>query len=98
MQEGIAQEVVMFPVSTTMSSRGQVVIPSKIREKLHLEPGTAFLVVAKGDTVVLQRLAEPPWKEFDRLTTQAQRQGQLIDHAMVALRKGVEKFRRNRGG
>jgi len=86
----------MFPITTTLSSRGQVVIPLQVRQMLHLEPGTEFLVVAKGDTVVLQRFAEPPWREFDKITSEAQRQRDNVDLAMLALKKVMDKLRRNR--
>lgn len=34
--------------TTTMSSKGQVVIPEKIRENLHLEKGTEFVVISRA--------------------------------------------------
>ncbi len=86
----------MIPVTTTLSSRGQVVIPEDVRKRLHLEPGTAFLVLAKGDTIVLQRLAEPPWKEFDDMVTEAQRQGHHTNLAMQSLKKAMNKIRYTR--
>ena len=52
--------------------------------------------MAKGDTIVLQRFAEPPWKEFDKLTKEAERQADHIDLAMLALKKAMDKMRRNR--
>jgi len=83
----------MIPATTKMSARGQVVIPAAIRRRLQLEPGTEFVVLAKGDTIVLQRLAEPPWKEFDSLTSEARRQGHHVDLAMQALKKAFAKIR-----
>jgi hypothetical protein len=53
-------------------------------------------VLGKGDTVVLQRLAEPPWKEFDALTSEAQRQGHHTDLAMQSLKKVFTKLRYTR--
>ncbi len=79
-----------------MSSRGQVVIPDEVRRRLQLEPGTAFIVIARGDTVVLHRLKEPPWKKFDELTTQAQTQGRNLDQAMVGFTKAINKMRYGR--
>jgi AbrB family looped-hinge helix DNA binding protein len=86
----------MVPATTTMSSRGQVVIPDDVRKRLNLEPGTAFIVVAKGDTVVLHRLTEPPWKDFDALTKQAQNQRKNLDLAMQGFRKAINKLRYQR--
>jgi AbrB family looped-hinge helix DNA binding protein len=86
----------MIPATTNISSRGQVVIPKEVRRRLHLEPGTAFIVIAKGDSIVLHRLKEPPWKEFDELTKQAETQGGHLDNAMVAFRKAINKMRYTR--
>jgi AbrB family looped-hinge helix DNA binding protein len=86
----------MIPTTTIMSSRGQIVIAAQIRQRLNLEPGTAFIVLGKGDTVVLHRLAEPPWKEFDALTSEAGRQGHHTDLAMQALKKVFTKLRYTR--
>ncbi|MFW6111285.1 MAG: AbrB/MazE/SpoVT family DNA-binding domain-containing protein [Thermoproteota archaeon] len=44
---------------TKTSSKGQVVIPKKIREKLGLEKGTLLLAYATGDKVVLKKLSQP---------------------------------------
>lgn len=45
--------------TTKMSSRGQVVIPEEIRENLHLKEGDQFVVIGKGDTVILKSITPP---------------------------------------
>lgn len=40
--------------TTTMSSKGQVVIPAEIREELGIEPGTKITVTVEGSRIVLQ--------------------------------------------
>lgn len=52
---------------TSMSSRGQVVIPLDIREQLGLKEGEKFVVIGEDDTVVLKRLEMPSFKGFDAL-------------------------------
>jgi len=47
-----------------MSSRGQVVIPQQIREKLHAEEGAIFAVLASGDTIILKKLGTPSKEEL----------------------------------
>ncbi len=42
--------------TTRLSEKGQVVIPKDIREKLGLGYGSRFLVVATGDSIVLQKV------------------------------------------
>lgn len=49
----------MSAATTTLSSKGQVVIPEEIRDRLGLQPGARFVVVAERDVVVF-KLLEPP--------------------------------------
>jgi AbrB family looped-hinge helix DNA binding protein len=42
---------------TTLSGKGQVVIPKEVREHLGFQPGLRFAVVEKGNAVVLVPLS-----------------------------------------
>ncbi|MBS3121672.1 AbrB/MazE/SpoVT family DNA-binding domain-containing protein [Candidatus Woesearchaeota archaeon] len=42
-----------------MSSKGQVVIPQQIRDKLHAVEGTVFAVVGGKDSIILKKIATP---------------------------------------
>ena len=65
----------MSEIATTrLSTKGQVVIPESIREQLHLEAGTQFVVVAEGDVVVLKALSTPSMSEFDQIIDRARKQ------------------------
>ena len=56
---------------TTMTSRGQVVIPQNIRDALHLGKGVKFVVVGDNDTVVLKRIQSPSVEELKSLLTRS---------------------------
>ena len=58
--------------TTKLSSKGQVVIPEAIRERLGLEAGVQFVVVAEGDVVVLKVLNAPKISDFKALLDEAQ--------------------------
>jgi len=45
-----------MPELTRASSKGQIVIPSDIRKRLHVKEGSVFGVVAKNDTIILKKL------------------------------------------
>ncbi len=45
---------------TKLSSRGQIVIPKEIREKLDLSPGQKMEVYEEGDKIVLIAVPEDP--------------------------------------
>jgi AbrB family looped-hinge helix DNA binding protein len=57
-----------------MSSKGQVVIPEEIRDRLGLQSGTQFVVVGDRDVVILKAIAAPSMREFDNLIAQARQQ------------------------
>ena len=57
--------------TTTLSSKGQVVIPEEIRVRLGLKAGAQFVVVGDRDTVILKVLEPPSLKEFQGLMAQA---------------------------
>lgn len=40
--------------SATLTSKGQLVIPSAIRKALHMQPGTRFAVSLEGGRIVLE--------------------------------------------
>ena len=51
---------------TKLSSKGQVVIPQDIRDRLKLQEGEAFLVVTQDDTICLKKMEIPEpktWKD-----------------------------------
>jgi AbrB family looped-hinge helix DNA binding protein len=60
--------------TTRMSSKGQVVIPEEIRDRLGLKAGTQFVVVGNRDAVILKAISAPSVKEFNNLIDQARQQ------------------------
>ncbi len=60
--------------TTRMSSKGQVVIPEEIRDRLGLKAGTQFVVVGNRDAVILKAISGPSVKEFNGLIGQARQQ------------------------
>jgi len=51
------------PQVTTISEKGQVVIPQSIRKELGIKPRTKFLVFGRGDTVIMKKLELPDVKK-----------------------------------
>ncbi len=52
---------------TTMSPKGQVVIPQGIRQGLKIKAGDKFAVYGDRDTIIFKRVRMPPIEEFRRL-------------------------------
>ena len=67
-----------IPTTTSLSSKGQIVIPKDIRKKLKLKPGSQFVVVAEGDVVILKLIAPPPMKDLDSLIAMAGAQARQV--------------------
>jgi len=61
------------PATTKLSTRGQVVIPEEIRNRLGLEPGEQFVVIGEGDVVVLKTLKPPKLEELKPLLDKVQK-------------------------
>jgi len=57
---------------TSLSSRGQVVIPQDIRDQLKLKSGEKFVVLGEDDTVILKKIKMPSFKNFDKLVKKSQ--------------------------
>jgi AbrB family looped-hinge helix DNA binding protein len=56
------------PEVTTISEKGQVVIPQSIRRELGIKPKNKFLVYGRGDTIVMKKLELPSLKkEWDEI-------------------------------
>lgn len=51
------------PEVTTISEKGQVVIPQSIRRELGINPKNKFLVYGRGDTIIMKKLELPDLKK-----------------------------------
>lgn len=52
---------------TTMSPKGQIVIPQSIREQLGIKAGEKFAVYGKNDTLVFKKIEMPGVEEFEQI-------------------------------
>jgi len=48
----------------TVSSRGQIAIPSGIREKMHLKDGERIFFMLQGDTLLMKKVDNMSWDEI----------------------------------
>jgi AbrB family looped-hinge helix DNA binding protein len=70
----------MSIVSTTkMSSKGQIVIPEDVRNRLGLKTGSQFIVLGDRDVVILKSLTPPSMDEFNDLISIARKQAQDVN-------------------
>ena len=85
----------MKTVATTrMSSKGQVVIPENVRRDLGLRPGEQFVVVGRGDVVILKTLTAPDTREFDDLIRKARHDARKAGLTKAHVRQVIRRARR----
>jgi AbrB family looped-hinge helix DNA binding protein len=89
----------MSTVATTrMSSKGQVVIPEHIRERLGLIAGTEFVVLAQGDVVILRAITPPSPEEYDTQIAVARKAARRAGLTRSDVAAAIAKARTRRRG
>ena len=79
--------------TTRLSSKGQVVIPEDVRQRLGLKPGVQFVVVGEGDVVILKTISPPSMKDFDDLVSKVRSQARRTGVKPVDVAAAVKKVR-----
>jgi AbrB family looped-hinge helix DNA binding protein len=82
--------------TTKLSSKGQVVIPEEIRKSLGLKAGVQFIVIGKGDSVILKTISSPSFDEFEELLKDAQKQARTAGLKKPAVATIIQKVRKSR--
>lgn len=82
--------------TTKLSSKGQVVIPEEIRDRLGLQTGVRFVVVGQGDVVVLKTLKAPSMDEFDQLVEKARESAKAAGLTPEDIAEAIAEVRRTR--
>ena len=79
--------------TTKMSSKGQIVIPEEIRERLGFGPGVKFLVMGEGDVIILKSISTPSLKDFDRIIKKARTQAKAAGLKKSDVASAIRKSR-----
>jgi AbrB family looped-hinge helix DNA binding protein len=79
--------------TTTMSSKGQVVIPEAIRQHLGLQAGTQFVIVGDRDVVVLRPISMPSMDDFEHLIATARTAARRAGMKKADIRSAVHEVR-----
>ena len=79
---------------TAMSTKGQIVLPKKIRSALNLDAGTQFIVFSDQGNILLKPITEPKLSDFEAVLKKAKKwasetglQKSDISDAVKAVRK-----------
>jgi len=79
--------------TTRMSSKGQVVIPEAVRNRLGLKTGAQFVVMGDRDVVILKTIAAPVRNEFATIAAKARRQAREAGLHVSDIDRTVRKVR-----
>ena len=79
--------------TTKMSSRGQIVIPEKIRDQLGLKTGSQFVIIGQGDVVMLKLISPPSMKDYNELKRRLRRQALEAGLSRSDIDAAVKKVR-----
>lgn len=52
---------------TSVSSRGQIVIPQSLRNRMKINEGEKFVIIGEDNTIVLKKLEMPSFSGIDKL-------------------------------
>jgi len=76
-----------------MSSKGQVVIPEEIRNRMGLRSGNQFVVVGRKGVVILKSIQPPSIDEFDTLIGETRRQARRAGMKPSAIAQAIRRVR-----
>lgn len=78
------------PEVTTVTSKGQITIPSRLREQFGLEKGTKLMVVPTDYGLVLKKLELPSVEEFQQ---RVEERAETVDLSMEEVTELVHEAR-----
>lgn len=81
---------------TVVSSKGQVVIPLKVREKLGIKPGNKLAVYGDQDAIIMKKIEMLDLREelkaiYDRMDKRIAKYGELSEQEIAEI---IQKYRR----
>ncbi len=81
---------------TTITSRGQVVIPQAIREDMEINPGNKFAVIGSGDTIILKKMEMPSAEDLKKLLAQTRSETRKKGIKVSEVNKAIKEVRKKR--
>ena len=79
--------------TTKLSSKGQVAIPEDVRNSLKLKAGDQFVVIGRGDTVILKTISAPSFEEFSDMLDEAKKQAKAAGLKKADLNRIIREVR-----
>jgi len=83
---------------TKISSKGQVVIPTRIRSELGLKEGTPLAVIGKNGSIVLKKIDMPKVNTWDKATKPFRIAAKSSEFKKKELKRLILEVRRQTNG
>lgn len=84
----------MSVATTKLSSRGQVVIPEKIRKSLKLKEGDEFAVTGRGGRLLLEKIESPRFEDAKDLVAEVRRAARKAGIKKADIEEAIRYARR----
>lgn len=81
---------------TSLSSKGQIVIPNKIRDELGVKAGAKFVVISDGSNVLLKPIEKPKMDSFKKLILRSQSYARKYGLKKSDIKKAIKRVRSER--
>jgi AbrB family looped-hinge helix DNA binding protein len=80
--------------TTTLSTKGRVVIPEDVRAAIGLAPGAKFVVMGHGDAVILKKIHDPARSGFRAVAAGAREWAGRAGPMRADVKRAVRRVRR----
>jgi len=78
---------------TSLSSKGQVVVPASIRKELQLSTGAKLMIFTDGDNLLLKPVKAPKLDTFRKLIKASQSYARQVGLKKADITKAIKKAR-----
>ncbi|MCR4566923.1 MAG: AbrB/MazE/SpoVT family DNA-binding domain-containing protein [Pseudobutyrivibrio sp.] len=83
---------------TSVSSKGQVVLPKAIRDALSIVPGAKLMVMSDGDNILIKPIKAPSLSEFSALMDKTKEWAESVGMKEEDIDEAIKSVRQNRRG
>lgn len=77
----------------SLSSKGQIVIPSAIRDDIGVKSGSKFVVISDGSNILLKPIEKPKMETFKNLIKKSQGYSRKYGLKKADLAKTIKRVR-----
>ena len=81
---------------TSLSTKGQIVIPKEIRKNLGLKPGTKLIVIQEKDNILLKPIILPKKEQFEKLILFGDKVRESLNLKESDIEKAIEEVRKTK--